>query len=324
MTSAVEHTIRESNLTSASRYARHVWLLALAYVGMFVFSLAGIGLLIWRAQFYVTLSQRSNVETLVLAFLVVFFGYLALLSAPGVWGALRILFFATLARVGGDPIAAERRKMRALAPPTGASAVVALNMVLEREECPNQTLTLEVADRAGSMGRVEMRGVQVTHYPTAKDGSNNLLAYSVEQVNQVLRERGAPAGLDIVEWHQIDDESAQEYVNLVRFACNLEQHLGAADLWPKRTLSAADCAEVERRLAAICPRLRDEAFLPQWEYAGEHRIPLIPEPLGLISLSRSEKRVDPLASMGCAVSIVIVIVAILILFILFPPWVPGV
>jgi hypothetical protein len=68
------------------------------------------------------------------------------------------------------------------------------------------------------------------------------------------------------------------------FATHLEQHLGAAELWPKHILTQADCAELERRLSALCPALRNDAFLPHWEYQGEHKIPLIPEPLGLISL----------------------------------------
>ena len=64
--------------------------------------------------------------------------------------------------------------------------------------------------------------------------------------------------------------------------------------------------------------------MPDWEYAGEHKLPIIPEPLGLVSLSRSERRVDPVASMGCAVVVVLGTVLILAAFILFPPWVPGV
>ena len=100
-------------------------------------------------------------------------------------------------------------------------------------------------------------------------------------------------------------------------------HLRAPELWPKVALSDADCAELERRLTAVCPALRNEAFLPHWDYAGEHKLPLIPEPLGLVSLSRTERRVDPEASMGCAVLVVLGAVAVLALFVKFPPWVPG-
>jgi hypothetical protein len=42
----------------------------------------------------VTLSQRSNVETLVLAFFFIFFLYVALVSRSGAAGALHIGYFA--------------------------------------------------------------------------------------------------------------------------------------------------------------------------------------------------------------------------------------
>ncbi len=59
------------------------------------------------------------------------------------------------------------------------------------------------------------------------------------------------------------------------------------------------------------------------EATAHDKLPLIPEPLGLITLSRSEHRADPVAAMGCAVAVVLFVVAVLGLFIAFPPWVPG-
>src|SRR5581483_1414570 len=114
-----------------------------------------------------------------------------------------------------------------------------------------------------------------------------------------------------------------QYFGLVGFARNLERQLGADALWPKVRLTDDDCAELERLLAQLCPALRDEAFLPDWEYSAEHKLPIIPEPLGLVSLSREERRADPIATMGCAVLVVLISVVIIALLILFPPWVPG-
>jgi len=81
--------------------------------------------------------------------------------------------------------------------------------------------------------------------------------------------------------------------------------------------------ELEARLAEICPALRDEGFLPQWDYSAEHKLPIIPEPLGLVTLSKSYDRVDPASSMGFAVLVVGLLVLVLVLFTIFPPWVPG-
>jgi len=63
--------------------------LAAEYLALFICALTGIALLIWKAQLFVTLAQRSNVETLTIAFFLVFFAYLAALSAPGARGARR-------------------------------------------------------------------------------------------------------------------------------------------------------------------------------------------------------------------------------------------
>jgi hypothetical protein len=315
--------IRETESHTPQEFRRRVRHLATAYVALFVASSAGMALLVWQAQLYVALAQRSNVETLVLAFLFVFFGYVAFLSAPGVVGAARIGYYALLVRLGRDPVAVERQKARALGQRGRNPPAIALNLILEKEGCRGQPFTLEVADEAGPAGKLEVDGAQVTHTEAFKDGSNSLMAFFVHQVNEVLQERGEPANLDIVTWRKIDDEATEQHLSLVRFARNLERRLDAEELWPKLWLTDADCRELERRLAQICPALRNEAFLPDWEYEGQHQVPLIPEPLGLVRLQRRERRVDPVASMGCAVLVVGASLLALLLFVLSPPWVPG-
>jgi hypothetical protein len=314
--------IKEADTEDPQHYARRVRRLAGAYALLFAGSLAGIGLILWQGELLVTLAQRTNVETLTLAFFLVFFGYIAVLTAPGAVGALRVAYYAALARLVGRA-EVERRKDRALGPPTAVTPAVALNAVLERDGRPGEPFAVPAADAFGSMGVLEVDGAEVRHARARRNGSNSLLAYFVEQVIRVLAERGAAAQLDIVNWKQIDDEATEQYLGLVRFARNLEKQLGGAELWPKVTLTDSDCRELERRLAAVCPAVRDEEFLPDWEYAAEHKLPLIPEPLGLVSLSRTERRVDPVASMGCAVLVVAAAVVVLGLLITFPPWVPG-
>jgi hypothetical protein len=319
----VQTAIRETESHGPQEYRRRVRHLALAYTGLFAGSIAGIALLIWQAQLYVTLSQRSNVETLTLAFLFVFFAYVAYLSAGGAWGALRIAYYAIRVRVGGDHDEIERQKARTLASHRGSPPAVALNMVLEREREAGGSFRLAITDTAGAAGQIEIDGAEVRHLEALSGGSNSLLAFFVHQVNQVLQESGREGGLDIVTWKKIDDEQTEQHLGLVRFARNLERHLGAEALWPKRKLTDEDCRELERRLSEVCPALRNEAFLPDWEYEARHQLPLIPEPLGLISLQRTERRVDPVASMGCAVLVVAAVVLVLAVFIVVPPWVPG-
>jgi multisubunit Na+/H+ antiporter MnhC subunit len=88
-------------------------------------------------------------------------------------------------------------------------------------------------------------------------------------------------------------------------------------------LDEAAVVELERRLTAVCPALRNEGFLPQWEYSAEHKLPIVPEPLGLASLGHSEKRADPLPALFALTAVVLTAVAILLVAIIAPPWVPG-
>lgn len=311
--------IKEPGAEDALHYARRVRRLAVSYVALFALSLLGIGLLVWRAQLFVTLAQRSNVETLTLAFLMVFFGYLVTLSAPGVWGVLQIARHS----LTGDWASRQQRKMRALGPSAGRPTVADLNVIVELEGQPGAAFELAVADSAGRMGRLRVDGARLSYLADHRDGSNDVLAYLERQVARVLGDRGQSVDVDIVAWKKIDDEDAERYHGMVEFARNLERQLGGGALWPKVQLTAADHQELENRLRSICPALRDEGFLPQWDYQAEHKLPIIPEPLGLISLNRTEQRVDPIASMGCAVLVVLVVVMILALFIVVPPWVPG-
>ncbi|MFN8534829.1 MAG: hypothetical protein U0556_14930 [Dehalococcoidia bacterium] len=314
--------LRETGEHSPQEFARRVRWLAASYVAMASGSVAGIVILIWQGALFVDLAQRSNVETLVLAFLLVFFGYLTLISAPGAFGALRLVWF-WLRALGGDTVLVDRRKAAALGPPTGPHPRVALNILLEAADAPGEPMRFELHDEAGDLGPLTVDGAQVTHQHAHRDGAYSLLPFFIHQVNLLLRERGEPGDVEIVEWDSTNDEAAALLISLTRFARNLGRRLGEPALWPTVTLSAPECHRLAEVLTTIVPTLRNETFLPHWEYSAEHKLPLIPEPLGLISLSRTEKRVDPMATMGCAVLVVLAALAVLCLLVLFPPWVPG-
>jgi len=316
--------IEEPEVRDAQQYAHRLHLLCGLYLSLFFLCVVGCVVLLWHGRLYVTLTQRSNVETLTLAFFLIFFAYLAMLSHRGAIGALRIGYHA-LRGLRVDPVTRERGKADALPPlRKGVPPAVAVNLLVARDDRPHQAFEIPVADQAGSMGRMRLDGARVEHLEARPNESNNLFAYFAEQLRQVVEKRtGAPVNFDIVEWRSLDEEATESYLSQASFAHRLARHLDAEELWPTLTLTAADCLEMERRLAAICPALRDEAMLPDWEYAGEHKLPIIPEPLGLLSLSRNARRVDPLASMCTAVVIVLIAFALLVLIIIHPPWVPG-
>lgn len=314
--------VREPGTRSPASYQHRVYALAAAFATLFLGSLIGIGLVVWKGQHLVTLAQRSNVETLTLAFLLVFFGYLAVISYSGAGGALRIATFAFLAWIG-DRDRVERKKHLALAEVQEDSPSAGLNVILEKETTPGEPFELAIEDDAGRLGRLEIRGAELRHHQERKNGSHSLDAFVVEQVMEILAERGIKCDIDVVQWGKVDDEATRAYVSLTMFAWRLERYLGAAELWPKYLLTDEDCAKLEKALRDVCPALRDEAFLPDWEYSASHKLPLVPEPLGLLSLGRDERRADPVASMGCAVVVVLLALAILAMFVILPPWVPG-
>jgi GH24 family phage-related lysozyme (muramidase) len=314
--------VREPGLATPRAYERRVHGLAAIYAGLMAAALTGLALIIWQARLLVTLSQRSNVETLVLAFFLIFFTYIAFLSLPGAWGALRVAYFA-LRRLASGPAEAERLKREAL-PKGGTTELVgALNVVLELEGLPDAPFRVPVADETGGIGEVVVDGARITFRRHCMAGSNAVLAFCAQQLSQMLAARGVDREVDIVEWKTLSDERCEQYLGMVEFARNLGRRLASGPLWPTVQVTAEEAWALTERLSRLCPALRDEGFLPDWEYRAEHKLPIIPEPLGLASLTRSEQRADPLASMGFILGVVIVVVAVLALLIWSPPWVPG-
>ncbi|HLF71207.1 MAG TPA: hypothetical protein VI759_03550 [Dehalococcoidia bacterium] len=319
----VAHTIiREPGEETPEQYARRVRFLAAIYAVMSAASIIGLALVVQWGKYFVTLTQRSNIETLVLLFLIGYFGYFLLLSWPGTFGGMRIAYFGLRARLGSLEDA-ERRKVRALGMPKPGHPVVAINCLLERDDRPREGFSIDVADEYGSMGRIDVSGARITYVQAHRGGVTSLLIYFVHQANQLLAEDGAESKIDIVEWGAIDEDALKGYLGLIEFARNVERHLDMEEGWPKLLLTADQVAALERRLSEVCRALRSEMFLPEWEFSGDHKLPLIPEPLGLFSLSRSEKRIDPISSMGFAAAIVVTSTIALALLIVVPPWVPG-
>lgn len=317
------YVIREQGCESVSEYRARVARLAAIYVAILLVAVAVITLLVYYGKLFITLSQRSNVETLTIAFILVLCAYFGLISLPGAWGAAKILWYNAPARLGRDRMAVERRKQRALTPHNDDPAAVFLNCLVRREGQADAPITIPLRDAAGNMGRIVIDGAEIRHEEAMQRGSNTLLAYFANRIERCARQRDPRAHVDIVQWATINDEEAHQYGSIVAFSRNLERQLRSGPLWPAVVLTEADVQTLAHDGAALCPVLRDEAQLPEIEYQVQHQLPIIPEPLGIVSLSRSESRADPVASMGCALIVAVFILALVVLFILMPPWVPG-
>ena len=130
------HFVREPATADAAEYVRRVHWLAAIYVVLFFASAVGVVLLTWRGKFFVTLAQRSNVETLTIAFFLVFFAYIAALSVRGAVGAVRLAAYGAIGLLRGRD-AGEAALARAFARQrTRRAPSAALGFVVEREGAP--------------------------------------------------------------------------------------------------------------------------------------------------------------------------------------------
>lgn len=275
---------------------------------LFFLSVLGFALIIWKGELFVTLAQRSNVETLTITFFLLFFGYFGVATAPGAIGALRIL------ATGGNQKSKQSKLEKAERTPGAAAA---FDKAIELEGKPGEAFTIEIRDDAGSLGRLQFCGVKVQHLDSFRDGSNSLLGYIERHLRKITGH-----DVSIVQWESTSEESMLQHVATADALRALGRKL-ECHVWPTVTLTAAQRDRLEKELSELCPALRNEAMLPDWEFEAEHKLPIIPEPLGIISLSRTEKRVDPLSAMTAAVAVVAVVVALCIFFVVRPPWIPG-
>jgi len=86
--SFAEKAVKEHATKDPPSYTRRVRWVALIYFVLNILSIAIIVTIAWRVQFFVTLSQRSNVETLTLVIIFILAVYYLLTTFKGLIGAL--------------------------------------------------------------------------------------------------------------------------------------------------------------------------------------------------------------------------------------------
>lgn len=312
-----EKAIKEVVTRTAPRYSARVRGLAAIYVLLNLVSLAIVITILWRGQFFVTLSQRSNIETLTLAIILVLAIYYILTTFRGFVGAIRILVLNAGDRNRED------RKHRALHP-GNQSKFVTFDQEIRLEGKPEQPLQWEVADDAGKLGDLEIEGVKVTYYPQ-KDGlSDTFFEFVADQIEDALQKRDLEAKVQITQWSTIDEDQASSFYSTAQAFRNLERQLGSKQpLWPSQEITQEEVDEIGRKIRELVPTLRNESLLPNTTYEVEYNVPILPEPLGMVRLTRRENRADPLISMGCAGAVMLFLMAVLTFIILLPPWVPS-
>jgi hypothetical protein len=321
-----EKFVKEQLARTPDRYAMRVRWLAVVYFALNVISIAIIVAIAWRIRYFITLSQRSNVETLTLAIIFVLALYYLITTFRGFVGSLRIVWYNAPAALSRDEKARERAEMRKhqAIPTKGQSKYACFDRVVRLREDHNEPIKLQVADEAGKLGELVIEGVRATYYPI-KDGMNDsIFEFLADQIENQMQKHDLDAKLQVVRFSTIDEDQASSYFSLTHAFENLEEQLGSkGPLWPIAELSREEVDEIQEEVRKLVPALRNESFLPDVEYEVEYNVPILPEPLGMLRLTRRENRADPVATMGCAGMIMLTLMLVLTVIILWPPWLPS-
>lgn len=184
-------------------------------------------------------------------------------------------------------------------------------------------LRWEIADAAGPLGVIDVEHATATVTPVKRGLNDSLLAFVVGEILDVLARRSPPERIAIVFWSNIAEEEAAVYRSTVSAFVRLAERTGGEPLWPTIRLSPDDVARVAGEIRRVLPALRSEALLPDLEYGVEYTVPVLPEPLAFLQLRRSERRADPVLTMGYALVVMALVLLAVLLLIAFPPWVPS-
>jgi hypothetical protein len=307
--------LMESPAVDPPTLARRNRWLTLIHLVLPAAGLAALALVAWRIRHLVTLAQRSNVETALLGFVVVFIVYLLVSTAPATRGALLLVALHLLGSRG------EARLHRMVAAMPREDKRAYLNVGVRGDD--GEPIEVPIADDRGALGRLRVQGVEVAFLGVPRNLSVSTLRLVATTLEQVGRRGDGAHAPRIVAWDGIDPEDSERYAAGVRAFVRLEEVLGKGPLWPTLTVSAAGVARLSALMREATPLLRRDALLPDIEYSAEFSIPVIPEPLAFMQLRRQQSHADAVASLGAATLVVLAMLATIAWLILWPPWVPS-
>ncbi|HST04238.1 MAG TPA: hypothetical protein VLQ48_05825, partial [Chloroflexia bacterium] len=149
-----EKLVKEQLTPTPDRYASRVRWLAIVYLVLNPVSLALVVLIAWRVQFFITIAQRSNVETLVLAIIFVLGAYYLATTFRGFLGALRLAWLnmpGLWARTDEARLEVERKKQASLKSSEEPRSAYFDQAVRLRDK-PDEPIRWQVGDKAGKLG----------------------------------------------------------------------------------------------------------------------------------------------------------------------------
>lgn len=299
----------------ASLRRRTNWLIAIHLV-LATAALTVLMLIVWRVRILITLAQRSNVETLVIAFVAIFLVYLLITTAQATIGALRILGYRAMGAERAQP--ALQRKARSDRKDTKRSH---MNVVVRGPS--DQDVVVPIQDRYGKLCTLRLHLTEVVFEDAPQELTHSVLQLVVQTLGEIGTLEGTDHEPKVIYWDSLDEEQAEAYASQVGAFDRLEKALGKDSLWPAVRINERDVEQIRQMLEEAAPSLRENLLLPDIEYTAEFTVPVIPEPFAFMQLSRKMSHADAVASMGCATLVVLVFLATVSWVLINPPWVPG-
>jgi hypothetical protein len=291
------------------------WLIAI-HLLLATAAIAVLALVAWRIRILITLAQRSNVETLVIAFVVIFLAYVLITTAPATIGAVRILGYRALGRERAQR--ALQRKVRSDRKETKRSH---MNMAVRGPG--GRDVEIPIQDRFGKICDVRLHLTEVVFQDAPEELTHSVLQLVVQTLGEVGSVEGSDHEPKVVYWDSIDESASEAYASQVAAFSHLERALGKEPLWPQIRVDKEGIERLEEMLKEAAPTIRENLLLPDIEYSAEFTIPIVPEPFAFMQLSRRMEHADAVASMGCATLVALTILAVIAWIIVNPPWVPG-
>jgi len=273
-------------------------------------------LVVWRIRVLITLAQRSNVETLVIAFVVIFLAYILFTTFPATVGSVRILGYRAIGRDRAQR--ALQRKARRDRKETKRS-----HMNVAVRGPGGRDVEIPIEDRFGKICDVRLHLSEIVFEDAPQELTHSVLQLVVEGLKRVGTLEGTRRDPKVVYWDSIDESTSEAYASQVEAFSHLERALGKEPLWPSVRVDKEGIERIAQMLRDAAPLIRENLLLPDIEYSAEFTIPIIPEPFAFMQLSRRMEHADAVASMGCATMVALSFLAVIAWIIVNPPWVPG-
>jgi hypothetical protein len=279
-------------------------------------AIAVLALVVWRIRMLITLAQRSNVETLVIAFVLIFLAYLLVTTAPATIGAIRLLAYRA---IGRDR--AQRSLQRKARNDKKRTMRSHMNVVVRGPG--GGDVEIPIQDRYGKICDLRLHLTEIVFEDAPEELTHSILELVVRTLGEVGELEGTKHEPKIIFWDSLDEGQAEAYASQVGAFARLEKALDTKPLWPAVRLNKQGVDRLQDVLREAAPQIRENLLLPDIEYAADFNIPIIPEPFAFMQLTRRMDHADSVASMGCATLVALVFLAAISWVVINPPWVPG-